>query len=245
MNLYFTDELYFLIRVFCSFLSSLCSAPVCLSFPSSLKTANDCSDLLCLVRFWFEVTPWSFYFHTNKSIQIEHFVFLSPNGTQTCLAGVIAVGIQTICATFSILLSHLPTDHIWLGMMHSRWTRIGSLDWIGAKGESGNKILNLGLWYLNSFRRPPQNRKDFIIMIAKEKSGVLKWEMHFLLMIFHLLKTASGHFSLFSSYRNSIIPYVNCNLGSNQNRRGAVFGGSWHFGICLSYRFGAAATKNY
>lgn len=50
-------------------------------------------------------------------------------------------------------------------------------------------------------------------MISKEESGVLQWEMHFLLLIFCLSKTTSGHLSLFSSYRNNIVflmPIVSC-----------------------------------
>lgn len=50
-------------------------------------------------------------------------------------------------------------------------------------------------------------------MISKEKSDELQWEMRFLLLIFRLSKTTSGHFSLFSSYRNNIVflmPIVSC-----------------------------------
>lgn len=90
---------------------------------------------------------------------------------------------------------------------------MGSLDWADAKGERGDKIPSLSLWCLDSFRRPPENRKDFIVTIPKGTSGVFQWEMHFLLFIFRLSKTISGHFSQFSSYRNNIVflmPVVSC-----------------------------------
>lgn len=114
VDLFFTAQLYFCIHI-SSFLSSLHSAPACLSFPSCLITVQiHCA----LSAFDFKLLPGAFALIQRRAYRKSTLYFFLLMAHKP--AWLMAAGTETISAASSLLLCHLSTDHILLGVVQSR-----------------------------------------------------------------------------------------------------------------------------
>lgn len=110
VDLYFNAQLYFCIHI-----SAFHSAPACLSFPSCLITVQiHCA----LSAFDFKLLPGAFALIQRRAYRKSTLYFFLLIAHKP--AWLIAAGTETIDAASSLLLSHLSTDHILLGVVQSR-----------------------------------------------------------------------------------------------------------------------------